>query len=195
MEKSSKIIFPIVLVGFMGAGKTVVGWLVARALGVKFVDLDREIERRAGFPLNEIFNISGEGRFRDLETEALNELLQAGKRSVIASGGGVVVSGKNRSALKGGVTCVFLDPPFPFLLSRIRLSGSHLHDLESVPPSPEAVNSSGSGRPLADGATDRELEDLWKSRHPWYEEVAKCLISRTGTIEEIAGEVLNRLSQ
>ena len=60
----------------MGAGKTVVGWLVARALGVKFVDLDREIERRAGFPLNEIFNISGEGRFRDLETEALNELLK-----------------------------------------------------------------------------------------------------------------------
>lgn len=64
----------IVLVGFMAAGKTTVGRLLARRLGYRFVDLDREVERRAGRPIPEIFREEGEARFRDLEAAVTREL-------------------------------------------------------------------------------------------------------------------------
>lgn len=76
----------MILVGFSGSGKSTVGPLLADRLGVPFVDLDEEIERRAGRSIRAIFETEGELRFRDLETDATRDAsLSAG---VIAVGGG-----------------------------------------------------------------------------------------------------------
>ena len=77
----------IVLVGFMGAGKTTVGRALARQLGTPFVDADEEAERVAGRPVAEVFAAQGEEAFRDLEEEVVAGLL-AGPERVLSLGGG-----------------------------------------------------------------------------------------------------------
>lgn len=77
----------IVLVGFMASGKSTVGPILAGRLGYRFVDLDAEVERRAGATVAEIFRSEGEARFRTLEEEATAEL-DAAERIVVAAGGG-----------------------------------------------------------------------------------------------------------
>ncbi|TVZ03165.1 shikimate kinase [Trebonia kvetii] len=89
----------IVLVGFMGAGKTTVGRILARRLGVPFRDSDVVIEQRAGRPIRQIFAEEGEPAFRDLEHKVIADLLD-GTDSVLALGGGAVQRADTRDLLK-----------------------------------------------------------------------------------------------
>ena len=89
----------IVLIGAPGAGKSTVGAMVARRLGMRFVDVDDVIERRAGKPISEIFVDDGEEHFRRLEREVTLELLQGG--GVVSLGGGAVMNAAIRDALAG----------------------------------------------------------------------------------------------
>jgi shikimate kinase len=91
----------IVLVGFMGAGKTTVGRLLAARLGVPFVDSDEVIADRAGSPIARIFADDGEPAFRDLEHEVIADLLR-GPDAVLALGGGAVQHPATRALLAGG---------------------------------------------------------------------------------------------
>lgn len=77
----------VLLVGFMGSGKSTVGAHLASRLGWPFLDFDEEIERRAGLSVAEIFRTRGEAAFRALESEVASELLRA-EPAVLASGGG-----------------------------------------------------------------------------------------------------------
>lgn len=166
--------FPVVLVGFMGAGKTVVGWHLARRLGARFHDLDQVIEQRAGCPIAEIFQTAGEAAFREQERLLLAEFLGWPDRpAVLATGGGVVEDPANRQALREHGTTIFLDPPFRALLGRIRLAGP--------------------GRPLADGATDGALRDRWRARRPLYREVAAWAVTGSHPIEPLAERLARRL--
>lgn len=97
----------VILIGFMGAGKSTVGKLLARALGHEFVDTDARIEADAGRTIPEIFAAEGEPGFRDLESAALREVLRGGPR-VISTGGGVVLRPENREAIRRGGHCVWL---------------------------------------------------------------------------------------
>ena len=90
---------PLILTGFMGSGKSSVGRVLAERLTCPFVDLDTEIVTIAGRSITEIFAQDGEQFFRTLESECLKRVLGSG-RSVIATGGGVVVAEGNRSALR-----------------------------------------------------------------------------------------------
>lgn len=89
----------VFIVGFMGAGKSTVGARLAEELSRPFIDLDDAIEVRAGVSVAEVFAAQGEERFREMETEAL-AALDDQPASVVACGGGVVVSPENRSLLK-----------------------------------------------------------------------------------------------
>jgi 3-dehydroquinate synthase len=80
---------PLALIGFMGAGKSETGRLIAERRGLEFHDADTEIERRAGRPVREIFTADGEARFRELEAEVIADLLARGP-AVVALGGGAV---------------------------------------------------------------------------------------------------------
>jgi len=101
----------IVLVGFMGSGKSTVGRLLAERLGRPFVDMDEEIERREGRPIPEIFARDGEAAFRRLERALVRELA-ARSGLVIAAGGGVVVDPENVTDFgrTGLVACLAVSP-------------------------------------------------------------------------------------
>lgn len=98
----------IVLVGFMGAGKTSVGRLLADRLGWSFVDVDDEVAARFGKSIAEIFDSNGEAAFREAEREAAARILK-GERVVVATGGGWPMAPGTVDALPEGTLSVWLD--------------------------------------------------------------------------------------
>jgi shikimate kinase len=102
-----QILPTIVVIGFMGAGKTSVGRLVARALGREFVDTDQMIERATRMTIGELFQREGELSFRRREIAAIDRAIAVPGR-VIAVGGGAVLSAENRTALKQAGLLVYL---------------------------------------------------------------------------------------
>ena len=109
----------IVLTGFMGAGKTVVGRRAAQALGRPFVDMDAVLEERLGQTIREYFASAGEAAFRQAEAALVQELAaQAGL--VIATGGGALVPEENRRAFLGTATVILLECAPAQLLQRLR---------------------------------------------------------------------------
>jgi shikimate kinase len=88
----------VILVGFMGTGKSTVGKLLAKRLGWRFTDMDERIEKEQRMPIRELFRIHGESYFRDLESKTLSTLLTADKQ-VVATGGGAVLAEDNRSCM------------------------------------------------------------------------------------------------
>jgi shikimate kinase len=107
----------IVLVGFMGAGKTTVGRLLAGQLGVPFVDSDHLIEARAGRPIPEIFATDGEPAFRALEHEVIADLL-SGPDAVLALGGGAAEHEGTRKLL-ASVPVAYLRVSYAEALARV----------------------------------------------------------------------------
>lgn len=108
----------IFLVGFMGAGKSTVGRLIADRLGLPFIDLDERITVGAAASASEIFERHGEARFREIESEALLAL-DGAPPSVVACGGGIVVRAENRSVLKRLGTVVYLQVSAGEAIARI----------------------------------------------------------------------------
>lgn len=108
----------IVLVGFMGAGKTTVGRALAHVLGSRFVDSDQVIEQRAGRPIGQIFVDAGEPGFRDLEETTIADLLSDPAVPVLALGGGACERDGTRRLLSRQAV-VHLDLPLPAALARI----------------------------------------------------------------------------
>ncbi len=107
----------VVLVGLPGSGKSTVAPLVADALGLPFVDVDGVIVRRMGMPVERIFGEFGEARFRELEREAMADLL-AGPASVLAPGGGWAAQPGNLEAGKARGLIVYLMVPAATALAR-----------------------------------------------------------------------------
>ena len=101
----------IVLVGFMGTGKSMVGIAVAKKMGRKFIDTDKEIVRNSRMSINEIFEKYGEDRFRVLESEVI-EKISLEKNLVIATGGGALIQKENVDRLKqnGVLICLTASP-------------------------------------------------------------------------------------
>ena len=108
---------PIFLVGMMGAGKSTVGPPLAERLERKFLDTDREVERRAGRTIAAIFAADGEAHFRTLEREAIASASKAA--AVVALGGGAIAQPGALERLRASGTLVYLDAPVELLLARI----------------------------------------------------------------------------
>ncbi len=110
----------IVIVGFMGAGKTTVGNLLAAKLGLPFVDSDEVIERSAGRPVRQIFAEDGEPAFRALERQIIAELLD-GEAAVLALGGGAAEHPRTRDKLRANpaTQVVYLEVGYEQALRRV----------------------------------------------------------------------------
>ncbi len=108
----------IYLTGFMGCGKTTVGPLLAQRLEAPFVDLDEEIERRAGMTVREVFERQGEPAFRQMEAEALRGTFTAPDVVVAVGGGTLTFEGNAREVSARGLS-VWLNLPFATIVSRI----------------------------------------------------------------------------
>ncbi|MGH9363615.1 MAG: shikimate kinase, partial [Thermoanaerobaculia bacterium] len=106
------------LTGFMGAGKTTIGRLLAGRLGCPFVDLDEEVERRAGMSVRRIFETLGEPEFRRLEAEELAKSVSR-EDVVVATGGGTVCFDESARLVRARGLTVWLKPSFATLTRRI----------------------------------------------------------------------------
>ncbi len=112
-------ILRIVLTGFMGAGKSTLGPLVAEGLGWRFIDVDAVLVESEGRSIAELFEQAGETRFRAIEEEAISRLLTL-EQTVLALGGGALESDSTRARLLGspGTHVVFLETPLETALAR-----------------------------------------------------------------------------
>ena len=148
----------VALYGFMGVGKSTIGRALSERLGYGFVDMDEEIEERAGMKIKEIFAEEGETGFRALEKAAAKEL--AGRdRHVIACGGGAILDPENAEALKASSVLVLLTASIDEILERTRGSDE---------------------RPLLNVEDARtEAEALLRKRMPMYLEAADLVIDTT----------------
>jgi len=108
----------VVFCGTAGSGKTTVGALVARALGRRFVDIDRAVEREAGVSVGEIFSREGEGAFRARERAAVVRALAAPEAAVISLGGGALENDETFADARRH-TLVWLHATLPTLAARL----------------------------------------------------------------------------
>lgn len=163
----------IILVGFMGAGKSSVGRLLARRLGRCFVETDGMIAARAGRSIPEIFAERGEAHFRELEDEALG-LLALKRDEVIATGGGTPCREGRPEVLRALGTVVWLAGDFDALYERARRAGD---------------------RPMLAGRTREEAAALYRARQPFYAK-AHLTVDTTGLgPERVTGRVLLALRE
>ncbi|HEY6547291.1 MAG TPA: shikimate kinase [Vicinamibacteria bacterium] len=112
----------LVLVGFMGAGKSTVGPLVAARLGWQFLDMDTRLEERLGMPVAEVFASRGEESFRLEEETVARELLER-ERLVVAAGGGAFARAATRELLKHNAVTVFLQCDLETVIRRVPADG------------------------------------------------------------------------
>lgn len=98
----------VALLGLRGAGKTTIGRQLARSLHVRFVELDRRIEKAADMSLAEVFSLYGEDRYRRLEREALEHVVEENRSIVLATGGGIVAAPETYALLKKHAATVWL---------------------------------------------------------------------------------------
>lgn len=150
----------------MGAGKTVVGALVAQRSQTAFHDLDMMIEDHAGMAISDIFATGSESVFRTIESELLPKALEPD--SVVALGGGTTMDDKNWELVRGRAETVYLDASFDTLWSRI---------------------SEGGTRPLAAGRSRAQLSALLDGRQARYEE-ADHIVDANRPLDAVATEVL-----
>lgn len=164
---------PIVLAGFMGAGKTTVGELVAAHLGRAFYDTDRVVEETAGRPVDDFFAAGEEPLFRRLEAEAVASLLDRGP-VVIALGGGAMMDARTRALLREHAFLVHLHVPWAQLRPRL----------------PELV----ANRPLLRGRSTAAVQRLYRSRLEGYAAAELRVVASRRSAAEVAAEVLTAIS-
>lgn len=164
----------IALIGLRGGGKSTLGRLLAERLGVPFIELDREIEKRSGATLSEIFDMFGQETFRRAEREALDDVLRQHKSFVVATSGSIVTE--------------------PGTLERLLTSCFTIWVRAEPDEHMKRVMAQGDMRPMANSA--RAMEDLisiLRSREPLYGR-AEIVLSTSGrTPEQNLAELLRHI--
>jgi shikimate kinase len=169
----------IYLVGLRGSGKSTVGKLLARKLRWEFADQDSLIEKRAGKTIAEIFASGGEPEFRKIESEVLHQLAKR-TETVVAAGGGAVLSEENCKLMRETGVVVHLDGPAELFCERIT------KDSKSRLTRPALTKAQSSLE---------EMRELAAVRAPLYEKARHYCVSAADSPKQVAGMILNLLAE
>lgn len=163
----------IVLIGYMGCGKSTIGLKLAKFCSVPFLDTDQWIEEREGVTISEIFATKGEAYFRELETECLKELLKQEERKIISVGGGLPVREENQKLLKQLGQVIYLKANPETIYERLKGDTS---------------------RPLLQTENPlQKIKDMIKDREEKYQAAAgKVLLVDGKSVKEIVEEILDK---
>ena len=163
----------IVLMGFMGAGKTTIGRELARSLSCDFIDTDAQIEAEQGRKISDIFEKEGEQTFRDMETELLKHLLERTDCFVLSIGGGMPVREENRELLRKIGMVVYLKTSKEEIIRRV---------------------SGDKSRPLLQGGSlEEKVTALMAAREDIYKETAhKEVVTDQKRIDQIMKEIIKQ---
>lgn len=165
---------PLVFVGLMGAGKSVIGKMTAAAMDVPFIDSDAEIEQVSRMSISDLFGCYGEPEFRSLEERVIRRLLGEGPM-VLSTGGGAFVNDGTRAAIAQGGLSIWLRAELDVLWERVRRRGH---------------------RPLLKTENPKEtLASLMEVRYPIYAQADIVVQSRDVGKETIVGEVLHAVAE
>lgn len=162
----------IVLIGFMGSGKTETGKRLAQEMGIPFLDVDHKIAGEMRMSVADIFSRFGEVFFRALETKAIKELAQVEQRMVVSVGGGLPVQEQNHKYLKEMGIVVYLKGSVETLKGRLQGDNT---------------------RPLLQGASlEGKIRKMLEAREPIYEEVADVTVV---TADQPFGELIQEIRE
>lgn len=168
----------IVLVGYMGAGKTTVGKALAKRTGKRFVDTDALIVSQMDLSINDIFEKYGEAYFRDLETKLLDNLIKSDVGCIVSCGGGLPMREENRPYLKRLGKVVYLKVSETDIMKRLK---------------------GDTTRPLLKGPRDEvkeRIHNMLEMRDPVYTEVADVVIkSGKYKVPEVVDMIINSLGE
>ena len=165
----------VALLGLRGAGKTTIGRHLARRLRVRFVELDRRIEKAADMSLAELFSLYGEEHYRRLEREALTRVLGENRSIVLATGGGIVASPDTYALLKRHATTVWLRATPEDHWNRVVSQG----DRRPMINHPQAM---------------ADLRTLLAAREPLYASADRTVDTSGRTVEDIVDELADAAS-
>ncbi|MBU8790272.1 shikimate kinase [Oceanobacillus caeni] len=163
----------IVLIGFMGAGKTTIGKAVARKLYRDFIDIDEEIEKQFNMPTSQIFQVFGEKTFREKEKEIIQDFCKNQRLKIISLGGGAFLQEEIKE------TCLANSIVFYLSLS-----------WESWK---ERISMIIDNRPVLQGKNYEEMKELFEKRQPIYEEHHSKVATDKQNVEEIADYIVSSL--
>ncbi|MBQ8913213.1 MAG: shikimate kinase [Lachnospiraceae bacterium] len=164
----------IVLVGFMGSGKSSVGKELSKRLGIKLLDSDTCIEMQEKKSINDIFNDEGEESFRDMESDFLRKLSLSDESFILSTGGGMPCFNDNAKLIKEvGVSVYLMASPDSIL---------------------ERLNNDTSRPLLKEGNKLEKIKSLLSKREDFYKNAADIVIKTDGkSVEEIADEILGEI--
>jgi shikimate kinase len=159
----------IVLVGFMGTGKSTVGKVLAERLGWRFVDTDLNIEHKQGTSISDMFRDLGEPAFRQIESEAIAAVLE-GSEQVIATGGGAVLAEHNRICMQKHGYVVALKAAAETIINRVKQDEN---------------------RPLVQGDVKERVHTLLEARKYTYDFADLIVDTSVATVEEIVEQIIS----
>lgn len=161
----------LILIGYMGCGKTTLGKKLSFRERIALLDTDKMIEQKEGREISEIFDQEGEAAFRRMETECLKEIMDYSDRYVISVGGGLPLKAENRALLKELGTVIYLRAKSETIYARLK---------------------NDTTRPLLRGEEpEGKIRAMMKERGPVYEDAADAVIDvDEKSYETIIGEIL-----
>ena len=162
----------LIIIGPMASGKSVVGKKLSKRMGLNFFDTDEQIEQKAGVTISWIFDVEGEEKFRDRESEILNTLIKE-DNCIISTGGGIVLREENRDLLRKG-TGIYLKTSIQSQLERT------MNDKD---------------RPLLQNIDNKEeaLREIARLRNPIYESCSEITIEETNSPNEAVDKIVEEL--
>jgi shikimate kinase len=159
----------IILIGFMGTGKSSVGKALAERLNWQFVDTDQRIEKQQGMTISEMFRDLGEPAFRQVESETIDKVLQHSAQ-VIATGGGAVLAERNRQSMKKDGFVVALTAAAEIIIERVKRDES---------------------RPLVQGDVTERVHTLLETRKHAYDFADLVIDTSKVTIDDVTRQIIS----